>query len=87
MFIPSIVRGLRPSPAKVLLDALGDRLHLRIRAAGADEEVVGQRRMGADLEQQEVVRLLVEGVTHAQQRGFTRVDRLQDAARLPEYSP
>ena len=42
-------------------DAVGDRLELPFGAAGADHEVVGQRRQGRELEQHDVGRLLVLG--------------------------
>src|SRR5581483_496603 len=45
----------------LLLDRFGDRLDLRVRSAAADDEVVRDRGLAADLEHHQVVRLPVEG--------------------------
>jgi hypothetical protein len=65
-----------------MLCAIG--LHLRVGPARADEEEVGERGKAADVEQQEVVRLLVEGVADAEERGLAGIGRwlLQETARL-----
>src|SRR5581483_3585356 len=51
-----------------VLDAVGDRLHLRVGAAAADHEVVGDRGDAAGLQDDEVVRLAIEGCAGAFQR-------------------
>src|SRR5947208_16233937 len=61
-------RPLAERPQEVLLDGLRDRLHLRVGAAAADDEVVGDRGEPARLQHHQVVGLVVEGGAGALER-------------------
>ena len=73
--VPFGGNGTQAERAETLFDAVGDGLHLRVRASGTNQEVVCQRGVGVDIEKQKIVRLLFQGVANAQQRGFAGFQR------------